>query len=109
MRFHHIPFLLLTLALAWPLTAPGASPDAGRLSDYLDGLNRDGMNIVYTSDLVTEDMRLDEEPGAGATLQQLQAILAPFGLAAKEDRILSRRSARRLSPGLSRRSRRRPA
>ena len=83
MRFHHIPVLLLTLAFAWPLPVQGASPEAGSLSDYLDRLNRDGMKIVYTTDLVTEDMRLGERPDTAVTLQELRSILAPFGLAAK--------------------------
>lgn len=55
-----------------------------RLSDYLDRLNNLGQTIIYSSDLVTDDMRLAREPASMPTLAELQALIRPFGLTATE-------------------------
>lgn len=58
--------------------------DAGerRLSDYLDALNDRGQAVIYSSDLVTDEMLLTNYPDAKITRLKLQEILRPFGLTA---------------------------
>jgi hypothetical protein len=82
-------YLLLCLFLLAIVAGPAAaseSPSAAgagmRLSDYLDDLKAHGLNIVYTSDLVGEDLQLDADPAGASTEERLQSALRPFGLAA---------------------------
>ena len=59
----------------------GAEQTGPSLASYLDALNEDGAGIIYTSDLVTDDMRLDAVPGDLPGLDGLAEVLRPFGLA----------------------------
>ncbi len=74
----HILFgLTVLVACAGPLCAEtGVS-----LADYLDRLNSDGLRIIYSSDLVTESMRLSSEPAGANPRERLANALAQFGLA----------------------------
>lgn len=59
-----------------------AQPHAGQpLLDALIELNEQGANLVFSSELVTADMRVTETPPRGSPLQMARAILAPHSLA----------------------------
>jgi len=53
------------------------------LAAYLDMLNDQGVRVIYTSDLVTADLRLAEEPDSGDPAGGLAEVLRPFGLTAR--------------------------
>jgi outer membrane receptor protein involved in Fe transport len=78
----------LLRAVADPATdaePPGAAPLAGlSVEQAIAALERTGLTIFYSSDLVRPAMRVKEEPAAAADPQaRLQEILAPFGLATR--------------------------
>jgi len=50
------------------------------LADYLEMLNREGLNVIYTSDLVDDSMRFDNEPSLDDMRADLEDVLRPFGL-----------------------------
>jgi len=53
------------------------------LTDALSMLRRQGLNLIFSSDLVRPEMTVEVEP-AGATLQELlETLLAPHGLTAE--------------------------
>ena len=52
------------------------------LTDALHRLQRSGLRIVFTSAIVTPDMRVVAEPRASNPRQQLDELLAPHGLKA---------------------------
>ncbi|HXU47232.1 MAG TPA: TonB-dependent receptor [Thermoanaerobaculia bacterium] len=67
----------------------GASPQRGRyagrlLSEVLRGLEGAGLTLVFTSELVRPEMRVQKEPAAREPRRILDEILAPFGLEARE-------------------------
>jgi len=66
---------------ALPVTAADGDTTGISLADYLDALNDGAQTIIYSSDLVSGDMRLESEPATTPTTGELQAILRPFGLA----------------------------
>jgi len=78
--FCFLAALLLPVSTAALAAEPASEWTGQSLSRYLDSLNRDGARIIYTSDLVTEDMRLDAEPAAGMSFGELRTVLRPFGL-----------------------------
>ena len=53
------------------------------LADFLDSLSADGLKIIYSSDLVTDDMVLGAPPRDAEPLDRLREALARFGLEAK--------------------------
>lgn len=53
-----------------------------RLEDYLEYLNSHGARIIYSSDLIGDDLTLDSEPASADPLDGLADVLAPFGLQA---------------------------
>jgi hypothetical protein len=57
-------------------------PDGSLLSDYLDRLNSLGQKIIYSSDLVTPDMRLEQEFATPGSVDTLREVLQTFGLTA---------------------------
>jgi hypothetical protein len=50
------------------------------LAEYLDTLNRQGLRVLYSGDLVSDDLRITVAPVAGDTRQRLVEILRPHGL-----------------------------
>ena len=53
------------------------------LADFLDALSADGLKIIYSSDLVTDDMVLGTLPRDAEPDVRLREALAQFGLEAK--------------------------
>lgn len=54
------------------------------LAEALRELNARGLSIVFTSELVRPEMRVEEEPATSAPRQVLDELLAPHGLEAAE-------------------------
>jgi hypothetical protein len=54
-----------------------------RLDDALRMLQRSGLRIVFSSEIVTADMRVVAEPRAATPRQQLDELLEPHGLRAE--------------------------
>lgn len=50
------------------------------LAEFLDDLSADGLKIIYSSDLVTDDMVLGTPPRAGEPVERLREALERFGL-----------------------------
>ncbi|MFQ5549002.1 MAG: TonB-dependent receptor plug domain-containing protein, partial [Woeseia sp.] len=76
---------LAAAILAGGLQLAAADPAAWqgqKLADYLDALNQQGLKIIYTSDLVDDDLKLAEEPDAERPEEGLADVLRPFGLTA---------------------------
>lgn len=75
-----------------------AEPHAGQsLRDALIELNQQGANLLFSSELVTADMRVTETPRRGGPLQMAREILASHGLtltSAPGERWLVTRSAK---------------
>jgi hypothetical protein len=78
-------FLVVSVCVGHALPVAAANGDATgqSLASYLDALNDRGQTVIFSSDLVTGDMRLDNVPATIPTLGELQAMLRPFGLTAK--------------------------
>src|SRR5918993_1779829 len=73
--------LLLVLSLAGTVDAAWL----GRpLTDVLRELQSRGLKIVFTSQLVRSEMRVEAEPVSGDPRRILDEILAPHGLKAEE-------------------------
>ena len=76
--------LVLAGALAGPLVgaaATGATAYAGRpLSEVLRALQAAGLRIVFTSHLISPQMRVESEPRASEPREILGEILRPHGL-----------------------------
>ena len=75
-------FLLLVLVAA-PKIAAAAATGPSSLADYLGQLNAQGVRVVFSSDLVTPDMRFDAQPDLVDSAAELAALIRPFGLSAK--------------------------
>lgn len=70
-----------TLCLATAGDAHAQQGDGSRLlADYLDALNAEGWQIVYSSDLVDESMRVPAEAGTTGDADTLDEVLAAHGL-----------------------------
>jgi hypothetical protein len=74
--------LLAFANLAQPAFAATGEAGEHLLADYLDRLNDVGQTVIYSSDLVTDEMRLASVPASTPTLAELQELLQPFGLTA---------------------------
>jgi outer membrane receptor protein involved in Fe transport len=74
--------ILLALALAAPAVA--AEYQGRLLSEALLSLQRQGLTIVFTSELVRPEMKVVAEPTAREPRRILDEILAPHGLAVEE-------------------------
>ena len=76
--------------MALPASAQDVRPerpkrdDALRLAEALQSLQARGLRIVFSSNIVTSDMRVRLEPRARTPRDQLDEILAPHGLVARE-------------------------
>jgi hypothetical protein len=75
-----------TTARAQPVrtSANPKSDDAPRLAEVLQSLQARGLRIVFSSNIVTPDMRVRLEPRTRTPRHQLDAILAPHGLVARD-------------------------
>jgi len=73
----------LALVAVFRLAAADVNWQGRKLSDYLDFLNDQGARIIYTSDLVADDMLLSGEPAASASAEGLAELLHAFGLTVK--------------------------
>ncbi|MDH3531951.1 MAG: TonB-dependent receptor [Gammaproteobacteria bacterium] len=74
---------LLLLLVGASLPAAGAEPIAwqgARLIDLIDSLNEQGLRIIYSSDLVGDELIIAEEPDLAEPRSGLAAALAPFAL-----------------------------
>ncbi len=81
---------LMIVVIALGLSAPAAHAQraqeglAGlRLEDALRILQTQGLRLVYSSELVTPDMRVRAEPRARMARERLTELLQPHGLAAE--------------------------
>jgi Ca-activated chloride channel family protein len=76
---------LVALVLLLPAIAAGELPPlAGRsLDEALQLLRQEGVNLIYTTELVRREMRVRAEPPRGRPEDVLAAILQPNGLAAQ--------------------------
>ena len=74
--------ILLALALAAPAVA--ADYQGRPLSEALLSLQRQGLTIVFTSELVRPEMKVAAEPASREPRRILDEILAPHGLAVEE-------------------------
>jgi hypothetical protein len=90
LRVDALAIAVLLFAPALPAAAQDAArrADAGSaapsLAAALQALQVRGLRIVFTSNIVTPDMRVRGEPRAAAPRDQLDEILAPHGLVARE-------------------------
>jgi len=74
--------LATAITLLFAPTILLAEPHAGQsLLNALIELNQQGAKLVFSSELVTADMRVTETPQRGDPLQMARDILAPHGLA----------------------------
>jgi outer membrane receptor protein involved in Fe transport len=71
-------FLLLVLSLG-PVGA-GEVRTGMPLGAYIDALQRRGLRVIYSSDLVLPQYRLEKEPTAPDPATALREALAPYGL-----------------------------
>ena len=74
--------VLLACVLAASLSASALALEPGRvaLRDYLVSLNEQGTRVIFSSDLVTDDMIMDVPAEGEDPLAALDAILPAFGL-----------------------------
>jgi len=70
----------LAIAAIFRLAAAETTWEGRKLSEYLDFLNGRGARIIYTSDLVADDMRLSGQPAEDASADALDGLLHAFGL-----------------------------
>lgn len=79
-----VPCVVALLLWGAVATAAGPRPLQGlRLDDALRLLQREGLPIVFSSEIVTPRMRVADEPRATNPRQQLDEILAPNHLSAE--------------------------
>jgi hypothetical protein len=75
----------LILTISWCLTAdaePGSSETL--LSDYLTSLGEQGVRVIFSSDLVSDDMVIAVPDKAIDTVREFRELLKPFGLSAEK-------------------------
>ncbi len=78
--------LLIALCVCAPSVFAQPAPDTfigRRLEDALRVLQTHGLRLVFSSELVTPDMRVPAEPRARVARKQLSELLQPHGLAAE--------------------------
>lgn len=74
----------LAIVALFRLAAADTTWQGRTLSEYLDFLNDRGARVIYTSDLVTDDLLLPDEPGDDASRDALEDLLNTFGLTVTE-------------------------
>src|SRR5262245_23921925 len=81
---HHVCARLLIATLFGIVSTADAQPAARRsLEAALRELQAEGLNIVYSSELVRPEMRVAVEPPPLEPRQRLDALLKPHGLAVR--------------------------
>jgi len=76
--------LLVPAVVAATAQSPSGPGYAGRPLEYaLQDLQRQGINLIYSSDLVDESMIVDKEPQASSLDNMLERLLGPHGLTAE--------------------------
>ena len=78
-------FIVVVLSLCLGVTSVDAQsgPDAfvgRRLTDVLRSLQTRGLRLVFSSEIVTPDMRVRSEPRESVPRKQLAELLEPHGL-----------------------------
>src|SRR5262245_15616767 len=82
--FHLARSLAAALLLVLALAGTAAADWLGRpLTEALRELQSRGLRIVFTSQLVRPEMRVEAEPSSGDPRRILDEILAPHGLRAE--------------------------
>ncbi len=76
--------LLAVLALAGQATALFAGFAGMTLREALEHLRAQGVRLIYSSQLVRPEMRVEREPAGTTRRQVLEGLLAPWGLRAVE-------------------------
>ena len=79
--------LLLTLFVAAAAMADGpAAPYLGRkVVEVIDAFRESGEPFAYSTNVVTDDLRVIAEPEVGTPLQVVRQILRPHGLTIQEE------------------------
>ena len=79
--------LLLTLFIAAAAMAEGpAAPYLGRkVAEIIDTFRESGEPFAYSTNVVTDDLRVVAEPEVGTPLQVVRQILRPHGLTIQEE------------------------
>ena len=92
----------LTVVLETAVALADLAPDTNvRLSDYLESLNDDGQHIIFSSDLVSDELRLEHQPPAEMSASVLRELLRPFGLTVQDGPANSLLVVRAEQPGSS--------
>jgi len=104
-----VPVLVAVLVIFLFNAAPAVAQDRSdkyegwRLADALRALQSGGLRIVFSSEIVTPDMRVTAAPRAKVARQILDELLAPHGLKAEEGpaaviQVLRAKPAREVDP-----------
>ena len=72
--------LIAVLVLASGAMAQSVSWQGRPVQEYIESLQNDGFSILYSSDLVTRELRVVEEPQAGGGEAALREVLEAHGL-----------------------------
>ena len=79
------PLLLSIGAFALAAHAQPAGPYHGRaVQDVIDELRAAGLNVVYSSNLLSGTLRVEAEPAAADPIELAREILRPHGLALRD-------------------------
>ncbi len=72
---------VLTVVPVFGIALADSTPDTNiRVSDYLESLNRGGQNIIFSSDLVTDELWLESQATTDISRSELAELLQQFGL-----------------------------
>lgn len=66
--------------LCHPAVGAGDSSPGVALKDYIESLRRQGLRIIYSTDLVLDEYRVVDEPASPDPEAALRDALAPYGL-----------------------------
>ena len=73
----------MALVLTAPLAGPAEELAGQPLSQALERLRERGLPLLYSSRLVSSEMRVEREPAGESLREQLDELLAPHGLEAR--------------------------
>lgn len=77
-------FALLVLTNLSAALGESVRPEAISLPDYLNSLNRQGLRVIYSSDIVIDEYRVLEIPNLDDPKANLAKVLRPFGLTVQD-------------------------